>query len=63
MLSVYAKGKNIYQGYNLLNQEIQSKELSMVADTFNPSIQEAEAGGYLWVQDQPGLQRIANSQE
>lgn len=47
MLSLYAKGKNTYQGYNLLNQEIQFKGLSMVADIFNPSIQETVAGGYL----------------
>ena len=26
-----------------------------VVHTFNPSTQEAEAGGSLWVQDQPGL--------
>jgi len=29
----------------------------MVAHVFNPSTQEAEAGVYLWVQGQPGLQR------
>ena len=29
--------------------------LGMVAHTFNPSIQEAEAGGSLLVQGQPGL--------
>jgi hypothetical protein len=28
----------------------------VVADTFNPSTQEAEAGRSLWVQSQPGLQ-------
>ena len=28
----------------------------MVAHTVNPSIQEAEAGGSLWFQGQPGLQ-------
>ena len=28
----------------------------MVAHTFNPSTQKAEAGGSLWIQGQPGLQ-------
>ena len=28
----------------------------IVAHTFNPSTAEAEAGGYLWVPGQPGLQ-------
>lgn len=29
----------------------------MVVHPFNPRAQEAEAGGFLWVQVQPGLQR------
>jgi hypothetical protein len=29
--------------------------LGVVAHTFDPYIQEAETGGSLWVQDQPGL--------
>jgi hypothetical protein len=29
---------------------------TVVADTFNPSTQEAEADGSLWVWGQPGLQ-------
>jgi hypothetical protein len=28
----------------------------MVVHTFNPSTKEAQAGRFLWVQDQPGLQ-------
>ena len=30
-----------------------------MAHAFNPSIQETEAGGSPWVQDQPGLQRVS----
>ena len=30
--------------------------LDVVAYTFNPSTQESEAGGSLWVSGQPGLQ-------
>ena len=36
----------------------------MVAHTFTPSTREAEAGGSLWVQDQPGLQsKLHDSQD
>jgi hypothetical protein len=32
-----------------------SHKLGMVVHVFNPSTQKAEAGGSLWVWDQPGL--------
>lgn len=31
------------------------KGLSVVANTLNPSVQEAKAGVFLWVQGQPSL--------
>lgn len=34
-----------------------SKKLGKMGHTFNPRIQEAEAGGSQWVQGWPGLQR------
>jgi hypothetical protein len=34
-----------------------SSQLGMVVYAFNPSTQEVEEGGFLWVRDQLGLQR------
>ena len=35
---------------------------AIVVHTFNPSTQEAEAGGSLWVRGQPGLQKLIPGQ-
>ena len=35
----------------------------MVAHAFNPSTEEAEAGGSLWVRGQPDLQELVRGQE
>ena len=38
--------------------------LSMVAHTFDPNTWEAEAGGFLWIRGQPGLQsEVQNNQD
>ena len=54
---IYAHAHTHTHTHTHTNKKVNIKRgLGMVVKSFNPSTQEAEAGGSLWVQGQPGLQ-------